>query len=143
MKFFSKKVLTLETKKHTITRMKNETYSTKERPEDNIVFWSQDGNELYCRNLDGVCAFANESKATEKIRFYKTESGLMFCTIGIFVINKELSNVNTREGNFCFLVRNNNGTLRLPLRAELADIFAFIDWQREYQFYAQADSFFA
>ena len=123
--------------------MKNETYSMKERPGDNIVFWMADENELYCRKLEGICAFANERKAAEKIRFWKTESGLMFCAIGIFVVNKKLSNVNTRGGNFCFLVKNENGTLHLPLNAELNDIFEFIDWQREYQFYAQADSFFA
>ena len=139
----SKKVLTLEKKKHTIKGMKNEAYSMKERPEDNIVFWSADEKELYCRDLNGVCAFANENEETEKFRFYETESGLMFCFVEIFVINKELSSVDTRRGNFCFLARNDNGTLRLPLRAELADIFAFIDWQREYHFYAQADSFFA
>lgn len=123
--------------------MKNELYSTMERPGDNIVFWSTDGKELYCRGLNGICAFANEKDATENFRFYETESGLIFCTIGIFVYNKESSKVDMRRGNFCFLARNDNGTLRLPLRAELADIYSFIDWQRENQFYAQTDSFFA
>ena len=122
--------------------MKNEAYSTKERPGDNIVFWADGGKELYCRELDGVCAFVNENEGTEKFRFYKTESGLIFCFFEIYVINKELSNVNTREGNFCFLVKNEDGTLHLPSSEELADIFCFIDWKREYQFYSQADSFF-
>lgn len=123
--------------------MKNETYSMKERPGDNIVFWSADGKELYCRELNGVCEFANENEATEKFRFYKTESGLTFCFVEIFVINKESSNVDMQRGNFCFLVRNEDGTLRLPSRRELHDIFCFIDWQREYQFFAQIGSFFA
>lgn len=121
--------------------MKNETYSMKERPGDNIVFWSADGKELYCRELNGICEFANENEGTENFRFYKTESGLIFCAIEIFVINKESSNVDARRGSFCFLARNADGTLRLPSRGELHDIYDFIDGQREYQFYSQSDSF--
>lgn len=117
--------------------MKNKTYSMNKCPGDNIVFWAIDGKELYCRELNGVCDFANENEATEKFRFYKTESGLVFCTIEIFVINKESSSVNTRRGGFCFLVRNEDGALHLPTRRELGDIYDFIDWQREYQFFAQ------
>ena len=123
--------------------MKNEAYSMKERPGDNIVFWSTDEREFYCRKINGVCAFAHESKAAEKFRFYKTESGLIFCAVGMFVVNKKLSNVNTRRGSFCFLVKNEDGTFHLPSNEELFDIFCFIDWQREHQFYAQIDSFFA
>ena len=121
--------------------MKNETYSMKERSGDNIVFWSTDGKELYCRELNGVCEFANENKETEKFRFYTTESDLIFCAIEIFVINKESSNVDVRRGSFCFLTRNEGGTLRLPSRRELTDIYDFIDWQREYQFFSGIDSF--
>jgi hypothetical protein len=123
--------------------MKNEDYAARRRPGDNIAILSRAGEVFFCKNLNGVCAFATKNRAAEQYRFYATEGGLLFCAVQIFVASKESVSVDTRAGGFCFLTKSKDDTLRLPTHAELREVFAFVGWQREYHFYAQIDSYFA
>ena len=116
--------------------MKNETYSTKKRPGDNIVFWPKENTEIFCKDLKGLCKYANEHIGDYmKYHYFSTAeyssgSPIVFTYEPIFVI-KETPKIKRLYRHECYLIRNENGTLSIPAPEALEHIFDFIAWKRE------------
>lgn len=116
--------------------MKNEDYHTKRRPGDNIVFWTKDDKQIFCKDLKGLCKYANEhledysNYPYASTAEYTSDKPIVFTWEPIYIIS-ERPGIKSKYRNECYLIRNENGTLSLPTPEELEHIFDFIEWKRE------------